>query len=54
MYNEICKIFLHDQEKEDLLITLSVRTAFDVLLEEMNFPMGTEIIVKIFLYLNLL
>ena len=32
MYNEICKIFLRDQEKEDLLVTLSVRTAFDAFL----------------------
>lgn len=45
MYNEISKIFLRDQEKEDLLITLSVRTAFDVFLQEMNYPNGTEIIV---------
>lgn len=35
MYNEICKIFLHDNEKEDLLVTLSVRTSFDAFLEEM-------------------
>ena len=49
MYNEICKIFLRDQEKEDLLVTLSVRTAFDVFLHEMNYPYGTEIIVMLFL-----
>lgn len=45
MYNEICRIFLHDTQKEDLLVTLSIRTAFDAFLQEMNYPYGTEIIV---------
>ena len=53
MYNEIYKIFIHDQEKEDLLVTLSIRTAFDAFLQEMNYPQGTEIIVIQEISLNL-
>lgn len=50
MKEEISRIFLQDTNKEDLLITLSVRTAFDAFLAEMNYPYGTEIIVNLFFF----
>ena len=45
MIKDIEHIFLSNPEKEKLLMTLSVRTAWDLFLSVMEWPLGSEIIV---------
>lgn len=39
-------IFLQDPSKENLLITMCVRTALDLVLQSLNFPIGSEVLMS--------